>query len=101
MLLIHGQIDSNIPVRHSRRIKQLNPAIELWEVPGADHCGAISTAPQELESRLVSWYAQRRGPAHDVRSSRLHRKVEAPMYGRSELAQLESTRITVSAQHGL
>lgn len=63
VLLIHGQVDSNIPVRHSRRIKLANPQAELWEVPGADHCGAISVAPTELEHRTLSWFgAHRRVP---------------------------------------
>jgi hypothetical protein len=63
VLLIHGQVDSNIPVRHSRRIKRANPQVALWEVPGADHCGAFSVAPAELEHRTLSWFgAHRRGP---------------------------------------
>jgi alpha-beta hydrolase superfamily lysophospholipase len=63
VLLIHGQVDSNIPVRHSRRIKLANPQVELWEVSGADHCGAISVAPAELEHRTLSWFgAHRRVP---------------------------------------
>jgi hypothetical protein len=33
VLLIRGKIDSNIPVRHSRRIKLANPQAELWESP--------------------------------------------------------------------
>jgi hypothetical protein len=28
----------------------------LWEVPGTDHCGAASTAPQEFEHRLIDWF---------------------------------------------
>jgi uncharacterized protein len=56
VLLIHGQADSNIPVRHSRIIHSLTPATGLWEVSGADHCGAISTAPEEFEHRLLGWY---------------------------------------------
>ena len=56
VFLIHGQVDGNIPVRHSRRIKLANPAVALWEVPGADHCGAISVAPQEFERRTLSWF---------------------------------------------
>jgi dipeptidyl aminopeptidase/acylaminoacyl peptidase len=56
VLLIHGQNDSNIPVRHSRRIVARNPAVSLWEVPNTDHCGAISTARQELELRLIGWF---------------------------------------------
>jgi uncharacterized protein len=56
VLLIHGQVDSNIPVRHSRLIHARNPKTRLWEVPGADHCGAISTAPQEFKEKLLGWF---------------------------------------------
>jgi hypothetical protein len=58
ILLIHGTSDNNIPVRHSRRIHARNPNTQLWEVPGAGHCGAISTAPQEFERRLLRWFAE-------------------------------------------
>jgi uncharacterized protein len=56
VLLIHGQADSNIPVRHSRLIHAHDPGTELWEVPGADHCGAISTAPRAFEQKLLGWF---------------------------------------------
>jgi pimeloyl-ACP methyl ester carboxylesterase len=73
VFLIHGRDDSNIPVRHSERIAARanqalqtsnlardsdarNPNVILWEVPGADHCGAISTAPDEFASRLIIWF---------------------------------------------
>jgi len=58
VLLIHGQVDSNIPVRHSRRIHARDPASVLWEVPNAEHCSAIATAPREFEQRLLAWFAQ-------------------------------------------
>jgi uncharacterized protein len=58
VLLIHGQVDSNIPVRHSRLIRAHNPNVVLWEVPKADHCGAISVAPQEFENKLIAWFQQ-------------------------------------------
>jgi uncharacterized protein len=57
VLLIHGQADGNIPVRHSRRIHTRNPNTVLWEVPHADHCGAISAAPEEFQQRLLNWYS--------------------------------------------
>jgi len=60
VLLIHGQIDSNIPLRHSRRIHARNPAAILWEVPNTDHCGAISTAPMEFEARITEWFQLKR-----------------------------------------
>ena len=59
VLLIHGQVDSNIPIRHSRRIQARNRTIQLWEVPAADHCGAIRTTRQEFERRLLTWLVPR------------------------------------------
>jgi pimeloyl-ACP methyl ester carboxylesterase len=56
--LIHGRDDRNIPVRHSRQIARNNPRLTVWEVPGADHCGAISVSPQEFERRLVGWFEE-------------------------------------------
>lgn len=56
VLLIHGQVDSNIPVRHSRQIKAAAPGATLWEVPGADHCGAISAAPTEFVARVLTLF---------------------------------------------
>jgi uncharacterized protein len=59
VMLIHGQVDSNILVRHSRAIHAMAPQTVLWEVPGADHCGAIAAAPQEFESRVLGWFVER------------------------------------------
>jgi uncharacterized protein len=59
VLLIHGTADSNIPLRHSLAIHALAPQTALWEVPGADHCGAMSVAPAEFESRVVGWFAEK------------------------------------------
>jgi len=56
VLLVHGEMDSNIPVRHSRAIHALAPQTVLWEVAGADHCGAIAAAPEEFEKRVVGWF---------------------------------------------
>jgi pimeloyl-ACP methyl ester carboxylesterase len=56
VFLIHGQVDGNIPVRHSRTIAAGNRNVALWEVPGADHCGAIGVAPAELERRVTDWF---------------------------------------------
>jgi len=56
VLLIHGEIDSNIPLRHSREIHARAPQANLWEVTAADHCGAISVEPREFQSRLFAWF---------------------------------------------
>jgi pimeloyl-ACP methyl ester carboxylesterase len=58
VLLIHGQVDGNIPVRHSRAIHALVPRTVLWEVQGADHCGAIGADPQEFEKRVTGWFSR-------------------------------------------
>lgn len=60
VLLIHGLEDRNIPPRHSERIKQQNPSVVLWEVPGATHTGAYSAAPQQFENRLLDWFVSHR-----------------------------------------
>lgn len=56
ILLIHGRDDGNIPFRHSQRIITRNRHVVLWEVPGTDHCGAISTHPDEFAARLLAWF---------------------------------------------
>jgi uncharacterized protein len=63
-LLIHGQIDSNIPVRHSRRLHLRDLETELWEVPHANHCGAMATAPEEFEARLLEWFGGKSSSLH-------------------------------------
>jgi uncharacterized protein len=68
VLLIHGKIDRNIPLRHSLLIRQRNPRVILWEVPNADHCGAISIAPAEFERKLLAWFADA-GPSRRSRSA--------------------------------
>jgi uncharacterized protein len=75
--LIHGQMDGNIPLRHSRYIQSRyiqsryiqsryiqsrNPQVSLWEVPHADHCGAISTAPKDFENRVLDWFSSPGSP---------------------------------------
>jgi uncharacterized protein len=57
VLLIHGEVDHNIPVRHSQLIHERAPATELWQVPGADHCGAVDAAPVEFEHRVLGWFS--------------------------------------------
>ena len=57
VLLIHGQLDSNIPVRHSRLIHEWAPDSAVWEVPGADHCGALSAAPDQFKKILLTWFS--------------------------------------------
>lgn len=71
VLLIHGMVDQNIPVRHSLLIVAHNPKTPLWEVPNADHCGAIGTAPGEFVRKVTGWFdshANGQVPAAALRS---------------------------------
>jgi len=56
VLLIHGALDNNTPLQHSRSIYRANPGtVTLWEVPGAGHTGAWGSHPQEFERRMLEW----------------------------------------------
>jgi pimeloyl-ACP methyl ester carboxylesterase len=75
VLLIHGQIDSNIPLRHANLIHIRNPQTVLWEVPNAAHCGAISAAPEEFRQRLLTWFSDSRADSKlKARSSELRNR---------------------------
>jgi uncharacterized protein len=70
LLLIHGADDHNIPPRHSERILRSRPdRTEIWRVPGADHCGAISVAPDEFARRLLGFYGQHSTPFNPAPSN--------------------------------
>jgi hypothetical protein len=28
----------------------------LWQVPGTDHCGALTTHPAEFDEKLTRWF---------------------------------------------
>jgi uncharacterized protein len=64
VFLIHGEVDSNIPVRHSRQIHAANSNTLLWEVPGADHCGAVNADPHQLEQRVLGWFTPKTSPTN-------------------------------------
>jgi len=56
VLLICGELDRNIPARHSERIYTAARGVkQLWLVPGAGHSAAPGTAPREFEQRVVNF----------------------------------------------
>lgn len=57
VLLIHGVRDSVIRLHNAHRIQASSPRVNLWEVPGAEHCGAWSTQPGLFEQRVLAWLA--------------------------------------------
>jgi uncharacterized protein len=58
VLLIHGDMDNNIPVRHSRLMYAAlrnNSNIEYWETH-AGHSGTWGKVPDEFEKRVIGWF---------------------------------------------
>jgi alpha-beta hydrolase superfamily lysophospholipase len=54
VMLISGLSDHNIPKRHAQAIYSAAAGPkELWLVPGARHQGALQTAPQEFQQRVL------------------------------------------------
>jgi uncharacterized protein len=75
VLLIHGTHDTSIPVRHSRLLAAARPAgTTVWEVPDADHCGALSVAPAEFTRQLLAALAAHPPVADASVPSGLHKR---------------------------
>jgi len=59
VLLIHGDRDVNIPIRHSRELQAANRSmVELWEIQGAGHVECLSQAPKEYPARVLRWFRE-------------------------------------------
>ena len=69
VLVIHGENDNNIPIRHSVRIADRNQRVALWKVPHAGHSNAIDAAPQELQERLIGWFEGHPAPQRALDAS--------------------------------
>lgn len=77
VLLICDKRDRIIPCRHSERIFRANRGPkELWEVPGANHTGALGTAPAEFEQRVLSFFAGIHGTRQSAAPHSLHLAVK-------------------------
>jgi pimeloyl-ACP methyl ester carboxylesterase len=56
VLLIHGLDDPLLTPDHSHRIRDAAPGnVELWEVPGSRHVGAIHDVPEEYARRVTAF----------------------------------------------
>ena len=61
LLIIHGDMDSMIPLEHARRLQAAAPGAELWVVPGAIHAGIFGADPQAYASRVGDFFEQHLG----------------------------------------
>jgi len=58
VMLISGLSDHNVPKRHAQAIYQAaSGPKELWLVPKARHQKAMQTAPQEFQTRVLSFFS--------------------------------------------
>jgi uncharacterized protein len=63
-LLIAGTADRNIPLRHSLSIMRVaNSHAELWQVPGANHGGAVNVSPSQFDGRVITWFQTHPNPS--------------------------------------
>jgi uncharacterized protein len=63
-MLIAGDADRNIAPRHVIAIMRTAPPQDvLWEVPNADHGGAVRVASAEFERRVLGWFDSHQIPA--------------------------------------
>jgi fermentation-respiration switch protein FrsA (DUF1100 family) len=58
ILLIHGERDSQIPVKNAYLLHEAAPKSELWIVPGADHGEAQALGPIEYERRVLEFFKE-------------------------------------------
>jgi hypothetical protein len=63
ILLVHGERDFNIPLRHCQAILNNHSGVmEFWPVLGAGHTGAFRREPEEFERRVTDWFARQARP---------------------------------------
>jgi hypothetical protein len=62
-MLIAGDADRNIAPRHAIAIMRIAPSQDvLWEVPNADHGGAVRVAGPEFGRKILGWFGLHRIP---------------------------------------
>lgn len=58
VLLIHGALDTAVPVSHAERLRAAGGASvsDLWVVPDAGHTGAYAVHPDEYAARVIVFF---------------------------------------------
>jgi dipeptidyl aminopeptidase/acylaminoacyl peptidase len=58
VLVIHGDLDRNVPVSNAYRLQQVGGAdhVELWILPGVSHTGAYTSQPDEYMRRVTAFF---------------------------------------------
>ena len=64
VLIIHGDADASIPVRHARELyAAARDPKELWVIPGAAHVSGLYHAETEYAQRVLGFFARNLGAA--------------------------------------
>jgi dipeptidyl aminopeptidase/acylaminoacyl peptidase len=56
LLLIHCQIDTDVPVEHFQRLKQAAPWAQTWLVQDCRHAEIYEFVPQEYDQKVVAFF---------------------------------------------
>ncbi len=58
VLVIHGERDSQIPIKHAYALQQNNPWARLYVVEDADHGEAYASDPERYENEVVGFFSE-------------------------------------------
>ena len=56
VFLIHGERDSQIPLRHLELLHMHNPQSRVWIIPGAEHGEGLSLRPEEYKEKILKFF---------------------------------------------
>ena len=56
LLIIHGDADSLVPLRHAHDLKSAYPSAELWIIPGGEHATSFSDHTAEYTAQVPKFF---------------------------------------------
>ena len=56
LLIIHGDADQTVPLRHAHDLKSAYPSAELWIIPGGEHATSFSDHTAEYTALVSSFF---------------------------------------------
>ena len=61
LLLIHGDKDTDVPLKNSMLLKNAYPQAELWVVPGAAHVKNYEVAGEKYIAKVIEFLTKVKG----------------------------------------
>lgn len=56
LMLIHCQVDTDVPIAHFKQLKQAAPWAQTWVVPECRHAEIYEFVPQEYNQKVVTFF---------------------------------------------